>query len=111
MFTLFGGSPWPNYHLETERQGRVHDHRPGGSRGAEPMIKEDISQLPLVDGKDFVGSLGYSRLLENLIDEPLIQDKAVHEITTLVPVCAGRYHSVHAALYDHARLPDHHGAQ
>lgn len=44
------------------------------------MTTADISQLPVVDGRDFVGSLSDTRLLANLIDDPAIRDKSVHEI-------------------------------
>ncbi|MXZ80298.1 MAG: pyridoxal-phosphate dependent enzyme [Gammaproteobacteria bacterium] len=44
------------------------------------MTTADISQLPVTDGREFVGSLSDTRLLANLIDDPSIRDKSVHEI-------------------------------
>ena len=39
-----------------------------------------ISQLPVTDGDQFVGSLSDTRLLKQLIEDPAIREKAVHEV-------------------------------
>ena len=44
------------------------------------MTSVDISQLPVVDGEEFVGSLTDTRLLAQLISDPSIRDKIVHEV-------------------------------
>lgn len=44
------------------------------------MTSANISQLPVISGHDFVGSLSDTRLLTNLIDDPAIRDKTVQEV-------------------------------
>lgn len=44
------------------------------------MTSKSISQMPVVDGKDFVGSLIDSKLLALMIDSPEVKEKAVAEI-------------------------------
>ena len=39
-----------------------------------------VSQLPVMDGDQFVGSLSDTRLLKQLIEDPAIKEKAVHEV-------------------------------
>ena len=39
-----------------------------------------VSQIPVVDGDDFVGSLRDSKLLSQMIDDPSIKEKAIHEV-------------------------------
>ena len=39
-----------------------------------------ISQLPVVDGDEFVGSLSDTRLLSQMIADPSIRDKTIHEV-------------------------------
>ncbi len=39
-----------------------------------------ISQIPVVDGDDFVGSLSDSKLLSQLIVDPSLREKQVHEV-------------------------------
>ena len=44
------------------------------------MTTASISQLPVMDGEEFVGSLCDTKLLAQLIEDPTIKDKSVHEI-------------------------------
>ncbi len=44
------------------------------------MNKEGIDQVPVVDGDEFVGSVGSSSLLEKIIFEPEMKDKTVGEL-------------------------------
>ena len=44
------------------------------------MTSNSISQLPVTNGKDFVGSLTDSRLLAQMIEDPELKDKPVSEV-------------------------------
>lgn len=44
------------------------------------MNKNGISQLPVTDGEDYVGSLIDSKILSRLIEEPSLREKAVGEV-------------------------------
>lgn len=44
------------------------------------MTSTSISQMPVVDGNDFVGSLIDSKLLAHMIEDPAVKDKPVAEI-------------------------------
>lgn len=44
------------------------------------MTSSSISQMPVVDGNDFVGSLVDSKLLALMIDDPEVKEKAVAEV-------------------------------
>jgi cystathionine beta-synthase len=41
------------------------------------MNKEGIDQVPVVDGNDFVGSVGAAGLLEKIIEDPSVKDSPV----------------------------------
>jgi len=45
----------------------------------ELMRKENISQLPVVENGQFVGSVTESRLLNILVDEPSLQKRPIHD--------------------------------
>ena len=44
------------------------------------LTSVSISQLPVVDGEEFVGSLSDTKLLSRLIDDPAMVEKSVHEV-------------------------------
>lgn len=44
------------------------------------MAKEGISQIPVTEGEHFVGSLNESKVLHQLLENPEIKNKPVHEI-------------------------------
>ena len=44
------------------------------------LTNASISQLPVVDGEEFVGSLSDTKLLTSLIEDPTIKDKLIHEV-------------------------------
>lgn len=44
------------------------------------IIERGISQIPVVDGEHFVGSLTDSRVLAQMIEQPAIKDKKVSEV-------------------------------
>ncbi len=44
------------------------------------LTSVDVSQVPVVDGDEFVGSISDTRLLAQMIDNPGIKDKSIHEV-------------------------------
>ncbi len=44
------------------------------------LTSVSVSQLPVMDGEQFVGSLSDTRLLKQLIEDPVIRERAVHEV-------------------------------
>lgn len=44
------------------------------------LTSVNISQLPVTDGEDFVGSLSDTKLLSELIEDPSLREKEVHEV-------------------------------
>ncbi|MGB3182250.1 MAG: cystathionine beta-synthase [Cyclobacteriaceae bacterium] len=55
-----------------------HDMRIGDA--IKILNREGISQLPVIDGDDFVGSLIDQKLLHQLIENPELRDKAVADV-------------------------------
>jgi cystathionine beta-synthase len=44
------------------------------------MNKEGVDQMPVMEGNEFVGSVSTSSLIEKIIQDPTVKDKAVGEI-------------------------------
>lgn len=44
------------------------------------MNREGVDQIPVVEGTDFVGSIGSSSLLEKIISDPQLKEKQVGEV-------------------------------
>ena len=44
------------------------------------LTSADVSQVPVVDGDEFVGSLTDTRLLAQMIEDPGIKDNRIHEV-------------------------------
>lgn len=44
------------------------------------LNKEGIDQLPVVSGKEYIGSVHSGKLLEKIIEEPEIKDKKIEEV-------------------------------
>jgi cystathionine beta-synthase len=44
------------------------------------MSREGIDQVPVVEGNEFVGSIASAALLQKIIDDPQLKDKAVGEV-------------------------------
>jgi len=40
----------------------------------------NVSQIPVLDGEDFVGSLSDTRLLSQLIEDPSIKNQSISEV-------------------------------
>lgn len=50
------------------------------SRAVSLLTEMSISQLPVTDGDEFVGSLSDTQLLARLIEDPSLRDKKVYEV-------------------------------
>ena len=56
------------------------DHDAKVSDAIALLTSVSISQLPVVDGENFVGSLSDTRLLTQLIEDPSLRERQVHEV-------------------------------
>jgi len=63
-------------------QGDLHTVKKDSNVGdvIKMLNKEGIDQIPVVDGNDFIGSVNSSKLLEKIIEDPELKNKAIEEV-------------------------------